>query len=119
MPLHEVPTRVVGNGRIEVARDDAEIGRHDLPLGRMTIRPAPGPQLLEMGDLTNVDLGGEVPANRVLEALIRREIPTGKGPLAGVRLLRPTPCQHVKTTVADLEDDGGADVVGCGKAALW
>ncbi len=53
--------------------DEADVGGRELPVLRMTRRVAPGAELLEMGDLAYVDLGRQVPQDRLLERLAGAE----------------------------------------------
>ena len=57
---------------------------------------APRPELLEMGDLADVDLRGELAADRAVERLVGRERPAGQGPGAAERLARALPEQRLR-----------------------
>jgi hypothetical protein len=70
----------------------------------MASRVAAGLQLLEVGEIADVDLGGEVPPDRLLERLPRLEPAARKRPSAEEGLLRALPEQHLQDSLADLED---------------
>jgi hypothetical protein len=53
--------------RVHAARDEAEVGRRELPLARMPLGLAARLELLEVRELADVDLRGQVLADRVLE----------------------------------------------------
>src|SRR4029450_2081206 len=71
---------------IDVARNEAEVGSRKLPALRVPARLAASFQLLEMGELVDVDLGRKVAANRLLERLARLEITARKCPAALERI---------------------------------
>src|SRR5581483_9174105 len=81
-----VPARVGGEEGVEVARDEAEERRRELPAARVPVRVAQRLELLEVGDLAHVDLRGEVAADRRLERLVLAERAAGQRPRARERL---------------------------------
>ena len=85
-----------GHGRVEVARDEAEVGGRELPAERVAVGVAAGLELLEVRELAHVDLGGEVAADRLLERLVALERSAGKRPGTGERLARALPEQHLR-----------------------
>jgi hypothetical protein len=101
-----VPVRVLGESRIDPEWDDAEIGGRELPLLWMPQGIAPGLQLLEVRELTDVHLPGEVPADRLLERLAGVEVSAREGPVARERLLCALPEEHLQLAGAYLEDNG-------------
>ncbi len=62
-------------------------------------------QLLEVGELAHVDLGGEVAADRALERVAALEPAAGERPAAARRRLRPAPEESLELVPAHLEDD--------------
>jgi hypothetical protein len=71
----------------------------------MAIGVAERRELLEMCDFTNVDLGGEVLADRLLQRLTALEIATRERPGTEKRLARAFPNEGLQRAVADLQDD--------------
>ena len=69
-------------------------------------------ELLEMRELANVDLPGQVPADRLLERLTGIEIAAREGPVSGERLLGALPEQHLELPGPHLEDHGEGRVKG-------
>ncbi len=69
------------------------------PLGRVGARL----QLLEVGELADVDLRGQVTADRPLERLARIEAAPGERPAPGEGRAGTPPEQHLQTTFAHLE----------------
>ena len=55
---------------VEVGGHETEVGRRELPFGRVAVGLAQRLQLLEVGELADVDLLGEVAADRRLEGLV-------------------------------------------------
>ena len=92
-----------GRAGIDTERDDAEVRRRELPLPRVPPGLAERLELLEVRELADVDLGREVPADRLLERLVRVEIAAREGPGAGIRILRTLPEQHLQLSRAHLE----------------
>ena len=71
----------------------------------MAPRVAARLELLEVGELADVDLLGEVAPDRGLERLAGTELSAGQRPRAEERLLRPLPEEHLERAVAHLEHD--------------
>jgi hypothetical protein len=61
-----VPGRVLGDARVDVRRHEAEVRRGDEPLLRIAPGVAPRLELLQVGEVADVDLGREMAANRLL-----------------------------------------------------
>jgi hypothetical protein len=78
-------------------------------------RVAPGLELLEVRDLANVDLGGEVAPDRLLQRLACLEVPARERPRAQKRLSGALPQQHLEPAVADLQDDREGDMGRTGR----
>ena len=68
--VDRVPVRVAGELRIDVAGHEPEVRRRELPLLRRARRIAQRLELLEVRELTHVDLLGEVTADRLLERVV-------------------------------------------------
>ena len=58
-----------------------------------------------MRQLVDVDLGLEVPANRLLERLAGLEVAAGERPASLERISRPPPHQHLERVAANLKHD--------------
>ena len=110
-----MPGGVLGQLRVDVRRDQSEVGSRDLPLARMTPRVAERLEQLEVGDLADVDLLGEVLEDRLLQRLIALEVATRQRPGAEKRLSPPLPEQRLQCAVADLEHDREGDMSGIGR----
>ena len=76
-PLDRVPARVGRDARVDAERDETEVGRGQLPALGVPAGVAPRAELLEVGDLADVDLRREVAEDRLLERLVRRERAAG------------------------------------------
>ena len=63
-------------------------------------------QLLEVGELADVDLHRQVPADGLLERLSWLEVATGEGPGACEWLHGALPHERLQDARANLEDDG-------------
>ena len=94
--VDRMPGRVGGHGGIEVARDEAEVGRRELPASGLRSGSPQGLELLEVGELPDVDLRREVAADRLLERLGRLERRPGERPGARVRVPRALPEQYLE-----------------------
>ena len=116
--LDRVPIRVAGQLGIEIARDESQIGGCELALLRRPIRIAERLELLEMGELPDVDLRGQVDPDRLFESLAGREVATRERPGAAERLARPLPEQYLQLAGSYLEDDGQRDMGGVGAGNL-
>src|SRR5215207_1248166 len=66
--------------RIEIGGNEPEIGGRELPVARISSRFASGLQLLQMGELPDVYLRGEVAADRRLERLSALEVAARQRP---------------------------------------
>src|SRR6186997_3520683 len=108
-----MPARVVRQLGVDAERNDAEVGGGELPLAGVAVWVAERLELLEVGDLLDVDLLREVLADRVLERLARLEVAAREGPVAGVGFFRALPEQHLKAPVANLEDSRQRHLRGC------
>src|SRR5215203_4835525 len=76
-------------------------------------------QLLEVGQLPDVDLGGQMPADRCLQRLAWAKQSPRQRPRAVERLPGPLPQQDLQRAVADLEHDGERLMAGrCAAAGL-
>src|SRR5581483_7870957 len=109
--VDSVPARVRGEGGVGVARDEAEVGGRELAPRRVALRVAQRLELLEVRELADVDLRGEVAADRGLERLGGAELAARERPAAGARVERPLPQEHLEAAAAHAED-GGEDGVG-------
>ena len=67
--VERVPGRVGGHGRVDVGRDEPEVGGGELPLVGVPVRVAQRLELLEVGEVADVDLHRQVAADRLLERL--------------------------------------------------
>jgi len=77
---------------------------------------APRPELLEMGDLADVDLRCQLAADRAVERLVGPERSAGQGPRAAERLARPLPEQRLQYPPAHLKHSREHDLRrGCGR----
>jgi hypothetical protein len=71
-----------------------------------------------MGELTDVDLGRELPSHRGLERLAGAEVAAGKRPRAVERLACTLPEERVEPVLAHLQHDGEHGLAGgCGRIA--
>ena len=114
--VDDVPGGVGGQLRIDVGGDEAEKGGGELAVGSGAGRARSSPELLEMGDLADVDLRCELAADRAVERLVGRERPAGQGPGAAERLARPLPEQRLQHPVAHLQHCREHDLRGgCGR----
>src|SRR5262245_8683555 len=108
--LHGMPPGVSWDRGIRVRRDEPEVRRRELALAGVAMRIAPRSELLEVGELADVDLGRQVTADRGLERLVGVQVAAGQRPGARVRVFRPLPEQHLELAVAYLEHDGKGDM---------
>src|SRR5215213_5693817 len=103
--IRRMPGRVGGHRRIVMDGHQPEVGGGDhapwMP-GWVAARL----QLLKVGQLPDVDLGGQVPADRCLQRFLGPEQPSRQCPCAVEGLPRPLPQQRLKFAVAHLEYDG-------------
>ena len=75
-------------------------------------------QLLEVSELPDVHLLGEMAADRLLERLTLLVVPAGEGPGAGERVARALPHERLQRAASDLEDYGERDVCRRGSGRL-
>ena len=73
-----VPGGVVRHGGIEIRRNEPQVGGCELPLARVSSRVAERHELLEVGELADVHLHGQMTADRLLERLPGVEIAAGE-----------------------------------------
>src|SRR5262249_1707150 len=78
-------------------------------------------ELLEVGELADVDLRGEMTPDRFLVRLVRSKLAAGQRPAAGAGLERALPEEHLQAVVAHLEDDGenGVGVHSGHRLSTW
>ena len=76
--VDRVPICVAGELRIDVAGHETEVRGRELPFLRRPFRIAQRLELLEVRELTHVDLLGEVTSDRLLERVAHGEVPTRK-----------------------------------------
>ncbi len=112
--VDRVPRGIRRQRGVEAERHEAEIGRGELPLGRMALRIAERLELLEPGQLRHVDLAGQVGANRLLEVEAGIEIAARQRPRALERSPPALPEQRRQPALPHLEHDGEGDVCGGG-----
>jgi hypothetical protein len=103
--VHRVPGSVIGQLRLSVRGDQCQVGGGQDALPGVADRIAARFQLLQVGDLGNVDLGGEMPARRCSQPLLCGEQPAGEDPGILERLFRSPPQQHGQPLGSHLEDD--------------
>ncbi len=108
-----MPGRVAGQLRVDVRGDEPEERGRELAVARMPVRLAPAPQLLEVGDLADVDLRGELASDRAVERLVGRKRASGQGPGAAVGFPRALPEQRLQHPLAHLQDCGEHDLLRC------
>ena len=107
--------RVGGNRRVDAEGHEPEVGRRDLPLDRVAVGRAVGRDLLEVGDLGQIDLRREVAADRGFERLGGGEDSAGECPAARERLERALPEQDLQDSVPDLQHRGEGDLCRSGR----
>jgi hypothetical protein len=91
-----VPCGVRGHRGIGVGRDEAEEGRGDPADAGHAVGPAEHRDLLDVGDVADVDLLGELAQHRALDVLVVAEQAAGQCPAAGVRWQRASPCEYLQ-----------------------
>src|SRR5829696_1873294 len=102
---HWMPGGVLRNRRVVMDRYESQVGGRDQAPWVPT-RVAARLQLLKVGQLLDVDLGGQVPADRRLQRLAGAQHSPGQGPGAVERFPGPLPEQHLQFAVANLKHDG-------------
>ena len=114
--IDEMPGGVVRELRVDVGRHEAEKRGRELAVIRMASRVAPRAELLEMGELADVDLRRELAPDRAFERLGVGERPARQGPGTAERLARPLPEQRMEPAPAHLEHGREDDLRGgCGR----
>ncbi len=101
-----VPGGVGGDARFEAGRDQGQVGGGQYPAAGVASGVAAGLQLLEVGDVGEVDLGGQVAARRGAEALPGAQRSARQRPQSVERRRGPPPEQHAQPVAADLQDHG-------------
>ena len=114
-----MPGGVRRQRRVKVGGHKTEVRGCELPLPRVPSWVAPRLELLEMRELADIHLRGEVAADRALERLPGLEVAARERPTALERLARPLPHQRLERVVPNLEDDGQRDVAGRRSRRLW
>ena len=84
-------------------------------IGGVAVRLAQRLELLEVGELADVDLLGEVAADRLLERLVLDEVAAGQRPRAAKRVARALPEEHLERAGPHLEHGGERHVGGRGR----
>src|SRR5580765_7178300 len=105
-----MPGRVFRHGWVGVGRYEAEVGGSELTLVGVPVRCAPRPELLEVRELADVDLHGEVPPDRRLERLERLEVAAGEGPRTRFGLAGALPEKHLRLRTANSQDGSQGNV---------
>ena len=98
-----MPARVGREGWVDVDGNEPEVRGRELPAQRVAVGIASRLELLEVGELAHVDLGSQVPADRLLEGLAGREVARRQRPEARERLEGALPEQHLKPAGAHLQ----------------
>ena len=101
-----VPGGVRGQARLDVGGHQGQVGGGQDAAPGIALGVAPGLQLLEIRDVGELDLGGQVPAQGRAQSLIWSQRPAGQGPQSLERRRAPPPEQDVKTVAANLQDHG-------------
>jgi len=104
--LDRMPGGVRRDARVHVGGHEGQVGRGQGAAPRVPPRIAAGLQLLQVRDVGEVHLGGQVPAQRGPETLVGAERAAGQSPAPVERRRAPAPEQDVQLLVADLEDHG-------------
>src|SRR3954451_2916741 len=105
-----MPARVLGHGRVDVCRDEPERRGRELPLERVAVRVAERLELLQVGELPDVDLDDEVAPNRLLQGLAGLEVAAREGPRAKKGLAGSLPEQRLQATLPHPQHDRQRDV---------
>ena len=100
-----LPGSVLGQLRVDAGRDDAEERGRELPARGIAAGLAPRAELLQVRDLSDVDLRREVAPDRGLERLVGFERAAGERPGARVGLPCALPQQRLQPSLAHLEHD--------------
>ena len=89
--LDRVPRGVAGEPRVGVGGDEPQVRRRELPLARHPAGVAARVELLEVGELADVHLLGELALDRLLERLAGGEVAARERPRAGIGARAPAP----------------------------
>ena len=100
-----MPGRVVGHRRVDVLRDEAEVGGSEDPRARVAIGVAERDQLLQVRQLSDVDLRGQVAPDRVLERLAVIQVAAGQGPRSEEWLPCTLPEENLELALSHLQHD--------------
>src|SRR5215216_1712480 len=103
--LDRMPGGVLRDRRVVMDRNESQVGGRD-QAPWVSSGVAARLQLLKVGQLLDVDLGGQVSADRRLQRLAWAKQSPGQRPGAVERLLGPLPQQRLKLPVANLKHDG-------------
>ena len=114
-----LPGGVLGRLRVDAGGDDAEEGGRELPVRGIAARVAPRAELLQMCELSHVDLRCEVAPDRGLERLVGLERAAGERPGAHVGLAGALPQKRLQATLAHLQHDRERGLrKGCGRIVI-
>ena len=105
-----MPRGVGREGWVCVDGDEADVGRRELAFARHAAGLAPRRQLLEVRHLAHVDLGGEMPADRLLQRLVGAELPAGECPRTLERRSGALPQKYLQTALSHPQHDRERDV---------
>lgn len=100
-----MPRRVRGDARLDVGGHQRQVGGGEGAASGIPAGIAASFQLLKVGDIGEVDLGGQVPPGRRAQALVRPEGAAGQRPASLERRCAALPEQGVQAVAADLEDN--------------
>ena len=113
------PLRIARKRRIEVARDEREVGGSNGARARISLDVTSRFQLFEVGNVSEVHLRREVATQRRAEAFDVTERPTRQSPCAFERLAGPSPEQRVQACVAHLEHHREDFVSEATRVLIW
>jgi hypothetical protein len=100
-----MPGRVGRDLRVDARRDQPEICSGDEPFARVAPGIAERLDLLEVRELADIHLRGEMAPDRVLQRFVGAEPPARERPRAEEGLARPQPEQRLKLLFPHLEHD--------------
>lgn len=101
-----MPGGVAGHTGIEMPRNQPEIAGREDPTTGVAVRIATGLELLEVGQLSYVDLLGQLATDGSVEVFIRAKLATWQRPGFGVGRHGSLPEQHGELAVPNLEHHG-------------
>ena len=101
--IYGEPRGIARYRRIQIRRDQGDVGRRDDPSSRIPADVAAGLQLLEKTNIGEVHLRCEMAAERRTESLRTAERTTGQRPVLGEGFLRPLPQQGMKFPASNLK----------------